>query len=83
MIAKISDKEGDRCRLARLVFSGQRKIVLFLVGEENLKAPAMKIQQNIPTLHVRIIYLNSIVIEIVSLSDMSGIDVDRSKLSER
>jgi len=42
LVAKISDKERNICGLSRLIFRWQGKIILFLVGEQDLQAPAVE-----------------------------------------
>jgi len=42
LVAKVSDKECNICWLSRLILRWQGKIILFLVGEQDLQAPAVE-----------------------------------------
>ena len=71
VVAKVPHKERDVCRLTRFIFGWQREVVLLLVGEENLEPTTVKSQQMPKHKDTIYAYLNSIVIEMASLSDMS------------
>lgn len=71
VVAEVPHKERDICTLTRFIFGWQREVILLLVGEENLEPTTVKSQQMPKHNDIIYVYLNSIIMEIVSLFDMS------------